>query len=44
MGGKRGVVSDISWSPDGKQIVMLVAYEGAGFAGLKSKIVVVELE
>ena len=44
MGGKRCVVSDISWSPDGKKIIVLVAYEGTGFAGLKSKIVMVELE
>ena len=44
MGGTRCVVSDISWSPDGDRIVVLVAYEGEGFAGLKAKIVIMELE
>jgi len=44
MDGKRCIVSDISWSPDGKRIITLVAYEGQGFAGLKAKIVIVELE
>ncbi len=44
MGGKRCIVSDSSWSPDGKKIVVLVAYEGVGFVGLQAKIVIIELE
>lgn len=43
MDGSRCVVSDISWSPDGERIIALVAYEDERFAGLKSKIVIIEL-
>jgi hypothetical protein len=44
MGGTRTIVSDSSWGPDGKSIIVLVAYEGTGFAGLKSKLVMIELD
>ena len=44
LGGRRTIVSDITWSPDGKKIAALIAYEDAtGFGGLQSKIVLIEL-
>jgi Tol biopolymer transport system component len=42
MNGSRTIVSDSSWSPDGKSIAVLVAYESD--MELKSKIVIVEFE
>ncbi len=45
MGGQRVIVSDITWSPDGKKIAALVAYgDTTGFDGLQSKIVLIELK
>jgi Tol biopolymer transport system component len=40
--GKRTIVSDSSWSPDGTSIAVLVAYEES--SRLKSKIVMIEFE
>jgi len=42
MGGKRSVVSDSSWGPDGKSIIALVAYEALK-GRLRAKIVRIEL-
>ncbi len=42
MNGKRCVVSDSAWSPDGKEIIATVAYETSW--GVKSKIVIIEIE
>ena len=42
MGGARCVVSDSTWSPDGRKIAALVAYETRW--GLRSKIVMIEFE
>jgi polyhydroxybutyrate depolymerase len=41
MNGERVIVSDISWSPDGRTIAALIAYWSAN--SLKSKIVMIEL-
>ena len=43
MDGRRSVVSDSAWSPDGKSITALLAYEAWG-GGLRAKIVNIELE
>ncbi|MFH1350145.1 MAG: hypothetical protein ABII26_04330 [Pseudomonadota bacterium] len=43
MGGARGIVSDSTWSPDGKSIAALVAHEAPG-GKLKTKIVMITLE
>ena len=44
--GGRTIVSDSAWSPDGRRLVVLVAYESDsdGKRRLKSKLVMVELE
>ena len=39
----KTIVSDSSWSPDGKSLAVLVAYE-TELGGLNSKIVIVELD
>jgi Tol biopolymer transport system component len=42
--GTRSVVSDLVWSPDGKRIVLTVAYEADTITGqLKSKIMMAQL-
>jgi Tol biopolymer transport system component len=42
MNGKRCVVADSIWSPDGKKIAALVTYESHW--GLRSKIIMIEFE
>ena len=41
--GRRCVISDSSWGPDGKSIVALLAYEG-WFGRLLSEMILIELE
>ena len=43
MGGRRCIVSDSAWGPDGKRIVALLAYETQR-GRLKSKIVMIEIK
>jgi len=40
----RAIVSDSTWSPDGKSLIVLVAYKPSIFQKMKSKIVLVELK
>jgi hypothetical protein len=42
MNGKRCVVADSIWRPDGKKIAALVTYESHW--GLRSKIIMIEFE
>ena len=43
MRGRRCVVSDSAWSPDGKKIVALLAYENRR-GGLRTRIIMITLE
>jgi Tol biopolymer transport system component len=43
MGGRRCIVSDSEWSPDGKSMIVLLAYETKR-GGMRSRLVMIELE
>ena len=43
MGGRRCIVSDISFSPTGRRLIALVAYEDSIPAGLNAMLVMIEL-